>query len=103
MHKIRLSPKFVLAAATEMRYFTGYDSAGVLVELRYCKKTDRIAYQLCSPAKTVECHILLPQGVCCQKVLVNHKNVPFQLSQIRQSVYADFTVESGNFSAELLF
>ena len=103
MHKIRLSPKFVLAPATEMRYFTGYDSAGVLVELRYCKKTDRIAYQLYSPAKTVECHILLPQGVCCQKVLVNHKSVPFQLSQIRQSVYADFTVESGNFSAELLF
>ena len=102
MKKIKLSPKFVLDTATEMRYFTGYDVSDILVELRYFRKKDRIIYDLISPAEEVDCHILLPESNTVKGVLVDGEEITFTTSRIRSSDYVDFKLNKGNFSMEIL-
>ena len=103
MKKIKLSPKFVLDSATEMRYFTGYDVSNTLVELRYFRQKDKIIYELISPAEEVDCHILLPRNCTAKRLIINGNDIPFTISKMRMSQYIDFKLKIGNFSAEILF
>ena len=101
MKKIRLSPRFVLDKATELKYFTGYDVSGVLVELCYKRKQNKICYSLKSPAEEVDCHILLPANSTPLKLVVDGEERPFETSKIRNSLYVDFKVNKGAFLLEI--
>lgn len=103
MRKIRLSPKFVLDPATEMRYFTGYDVSGVLVELRYLREDDRIVYTLVSPANEVDCHILLPAQTEAVSVTVDGQPVAFEKARVRESNYVDLRVAQGSFTVSISY
>ncbi len=101
MQKINLSPKFVLDTATEKRYFTGYDVSDVLVELEYKKQGNKIMYALNSPAKEVNCHILLPENTSPSLVSLDGEQIEYKVSKIRNSTYVDFKVQKGKFVFEI--
>ena len=101
MNKINLSPRFVLDDATEKRYYTGYDVSNVLVELEYKKQGNKIMYALTSPAKEVNCHILLPENTSPAKVSLDGEQIEYKVSKIRNSTYVDFKVQKGKFVFEI--
>ncbi|MBO5232600.1 MAG: hypothetical protein J6B88_08265 [Clostridia bacterium] len=101
MNKINLSPRFVLDDATEKRYYTGYDVSDVLVELEYKKQGNKIMYALTSPAKEVNCHILLPENTSPSLVSLDGEQIEYKVSKIRNSTYVDFKVQKGKFVLEI--
>ena len=101
MNKINLSPRFVLDDATEKRYYTGYDVSNVLVELEYKKQGNKIIYALTSPAKEVNCHILLPENTSPSLVSLDGEQIEYKVSKIRNSTYVDFKVQKGKFVFEI--
>lgn len=101
MNKINLSPRFVLDDATEKRYYTGYDVSNVLVELEYKKQGNKIIYALTSPAKEVNCHILLPENTSPSLVSLDGEQIEYKVSKIRNSSYVDFKVQKGKFVFEI--
>jgi len=101
MNKINLSPRFVLDDATEKRYYTGYDVSNVLVELEYKKQGNKIMYALTSPAKEVNCHILLPENTSPSLVSLDGEQIEYKVSKIRNSTYVDFKVQKGKFVFEI--
>ena len=101
MNKINLSPRFVLDDATEKRYYTGYDVSDVLVELEYKKQGNKIIYALTSPAKEVNCHILLPENTSPASVNLDGEQIEYKVSKIRNSTYVDFKVQKGKFVFEI--
>ncbi len=101
MNKINLSPRFVLDDATEKRYYTGYDVSDVLVELEYKKQGNKIIYALTSPAKEVNCHILLPENTSPSLVSLDGEQIEYKVSKIRNSTYVDFKVQKGKFVFEI--
>ena len=103
MNKINLSPRFVLDDATEKRYYTGYDVSNVLVELEYKKQGNKIIYALTSPAKEVNCHILLPENTSPIGLIVDGEKTDYIISKIRKSTYVDFKMNKGKFILEIEF
>ena len=101
MNKINLSPRFVLDDATEKRYYTGYDVSNVLVELEYKKQGNKIIYALTSPAKEVNCHILLPENTSPSLVSLDGEQIEYKVSKIRNSTYVDLKVQKGKFVFEI--
>lgn len=101
MKKIKLSPRFVLDSATELRYFTGYDVSNTLVELCYKRMQNKICYTLASPANEVDCHILLLENSTPIRLVVDDEEKHFEISKIRNSLYVDFKVEKGTFAFEI--
>lgn len=103
--EISLSPRFPVTHYTELRYLTGYEVSNTLVDVRYILKEEGMRYDLYSPAKRVQAHILLPKGKEAKKVLVNGKERAFSMSRVGSSDYADLEIKDcgGLVSIELLF
>ncbi len=101
---IRLSPRFPVTPYTELRYFTGYEKTGAVVELRYILKEKGMRYDLRSPAHTVHAHLLLPKGKTCTKLLVNGVETKFTAETVGDSAYVNATInETGTVRIEVLF
>ncbi len=63
-------------------------------------------YDIYSPAKNIQMHILLPKERSCSKLLINSENTEFDVSTVRNSKYVDFTVSDINdkkVSVEIIF
>lgn len=103
--KITFSPKFPVTPYTELRYLTGYEVTNVKVDVRYILTEDGMRYDIESPAKTIQSHILLPKGRNCSKVIVNGIETAFEQVDVGESVYVDFAVasESSRTSMEIIF
>lgn len=101
---IRLSPKFPVTHYEELRYMTGYEKSGDVVDLRYILKENGMRYDLRSPAHTVKAHLLLPKGKSCAQLLVNGKPAAFKLTKVGESAYVDADVSAdGKVSFEVFF
>lgn len=104
--KIAFSPRFPVTAYTELRYFTGYEKTGAVVELRYILKDSGMRYQLRSPAEKIFAHILLPAGKNCRKLSVNSGEKDFTVEKVGDSSYVDFDAApsaAGILDIEILF
>lgn len=102
--RISFSPRFPVTHYRELRYFTGYEVNGTHVELRYILAEEGMRYQLRSPARAIDAHILLPAGKDCRTVLVNGRETPFSVSVVGESRYADMSVRSdGIADIQILF
>ena len=51
-------------------------------------------YDIHSPAKKIDCHILLPSGKTATKVLLGDKEIAFNKNKVFESNYVDFTIEN---------
>ena len=102
--EIFFAPKFPVTHYTELRYLTGYEVSGAMVDVRYILTDEGMRYDVYSPAKRIRAHILLPAGKACEKVLLNGKQTGFECEQIEQSAYVNFETEAdGKASMEILF
>lgn len=84
------SPKFPVSPHKQIRYVTGYEKCGVLVDVRYQRSEEGILYQLNTPSEEIHAHILLPENAAVSQVLINGQAIDPVLNQIYDSTYLDF-------------
>ncbi|MBQ9409819.1 MAG: hypothetical protein IJU28_10585, partial [Clostridia bacterium] len=92
--EIYFAPKFPVIPYTELRYLTGYEVSGALVDVRYILTEQGMRYDILSPARKISAHILLPKGRTFSKLTLNGQETAFALQRIGESVYADFEVQA---------
>lgn len=91
-NKIQFAPKWVVTPYEELRYVTGYEVSKRHVDVKYMLADAGMLYEIISPAKTLDCHILIPKDVSVKEVYVNGIMTEYHISIIGSSVYADFTI-----------
>ncbi len=102
--EIDFSPRFPVTPYTEIRYFTGYEVSKTKVEARYILTDEGMRYDLVSPARSVNAHILLPKGRTCAALYVNGEKTPFAPAHVGASDYADVrTNAEGRVKFEIMF
>lgn len=103
--EILFSPKFPVTHYTELRYLTGYEVSGAIVDVRYILKDNGMRYDVYSPAKKIKAHILMPKNKLCRKLLVNGCETNFEKVNAGTSEYIDFTIcgNAEKVSVEILF
>lgn len=104
--EIYFAPKFPVTHYTELRYITGYEVSGAMVDVRFILEKEGMRYDIYSPAKRISAHILLPEGMQCKKLLINTKESAFKANKIRNSEYIDFELPNVNgekVSIEIIF
>jgi len=102
--EIFFAPKFPVTYYTELRYLTGYEVSKAMVDVRYILTAEGMRYDVYSPAKKIQAHILLPKGRNCKKLLLNGSETAFRTETVGGSEYvnADCTA-NGKVSFEILF
>jgi hypothetical protein len=102
--EIYFAPKFPVTYYSELRYLTGYEVSGAMVDVRYILTGQGMRYDVYSPARHVAAHVLLPAGRACKTLLLNGKPADFKLCRVGDSVYVDFACEADKMlSVQLLF
>ena len=99
------SPRWPVTPYKELRYFSGYEISGDVVDVRYILTDAGMRYCVDSPARQLSAHILLPEGISVSAILLNGKPVQFQEVLVGDSCYVDFSADSlaGRADIELLF
>ena len=98
------APKFPVTQYTELRYLTGYEVSRALVDVRYILKGEGMRYDVYSPARRIEAHILLPEGKACREVLLGGKPIAYENEAVGESHYVNAVCEaSGYASFEVFF
>lgn len=102
---IYFAPKFPVTYYKELRYITGYELSKTVVDVRYIQTEIGMRYDVYSPAKKMQCHILMPQNKECKSVLVNGAEITYQVTTVRNSHYIDFEIRHADpkTSIEILF
>lgn len=101
---ISFAPRFPVTHYNELRYFTGYEQTGAVVDVKYILTAAGMRYDVTSPAHTLNAHILLPKGKACAKVLVDGREQEFVCRKVADSSYVDFTTSAeSRVSMEVLF
>ncbi len=88
-NKMYFSPKFTVTDYTELRYITGYEKTGTIVDVRYILTECGMRYDIYSPSKETDIHILLPKGKKCSKLIINNSENEFTESLVGESHYVD--------------
>ncbi len=91
--KIFFSPKVPVTYYTELRYFTGYEKTNTVVDIKYILTEEGMRYDILSPARAIDAHILLPAGKTCSKLLINSQETEFTISSVGDSRYVDVNLE----------
>ena len=92
--EISFSPKFPVTHYDELRYITGYEVSGAMVDVRFIITDDGLRYDVISPAKKINAHILLPRDKKAKELLICGKHHNFKHSRIGDSGYVDFEIEN---------
>ncbi len=101
---IRFSPRWPVTGLDEVRYFTGYEAANAVIDVRYVRRTNGLRYLMRSPAKKLTAHILLPSGRTAREVWLNGVPRTFETTTPGDSRYVDFETEgTGTYDIEILF
>ena len=101
---IRFSPRWPVTGLDEVRYFTGYEAADAVVDVRYVRRANGLRYLVRAPAKNVTAHILLPSGAAAREVWLNGAPRAFETTAVGDSRYVDFETEgTGTYDIEILF
>ena len=102
--EIYFAPRFPVTEYTELRYLTGYEVSGKMVDLRYILTDEGMRYDVYSPARKIDAHILLPEGKTCRRLLVDGADTAFTESRVGDSRYVDLTATpDGRVSIEIIF
>jgi hypothetical protein len=90
--EIAFSPRFPVTHYTELRYLTGYEVSDTVVDVRYILTNEGMRYDIYSPARRISCHVMLPKGKSCTKVIRSGKEIPFARSKVGDTDYVDFII-----------
>ncbi len=91
---IDFSPRFPVTHYRELRYITGYEQADITVDVKFIVKENGMRYDIQSPARQINAHILLPKGKTCAKLYVNGVEKEFKTITVGNSAYVDCSVET---------
>ena len=99
------SPRWPVTPYDELRYFSGYEQTGDIVDVRYVLTGEGMRYCVDSPAREIHAHILLPEGKQVSKVLLNRQEPAFETNRVGESLYVDFVGKGlgGRADIEILF
>lgn len=100
------SPRFPVTPYTELRYVTGYEKTGTMVNVRYILTEEGLRYDVTSPATVIHAHILLPKGKRPAAVNVNDRPAAYTPVTVGDSLYVDFDLTlpaPGTAAMEVLF
>lgn len=102
--ELGFAPKFPVTPYTELRYLTGYEISKTKIDVRYILTEEGMRYDIHSPAKHIQAHILLPRGTACRTLLLNGQKLAFETETIGESAYVNtaFTPPE-TVSLEILF
>ena len=101
---ICFSPRWPVTGLDEVRYFTGYEAADAVVDVRYVRRANGLRYLVRAPAKALAAHILLPSGTAAREVWLNGAPRAFETTAVGDSRYVDFETEgTGTYDIEILF
>ena len=101
---IRFSPRWPVTGLDEVRYFTGYEAANAVIDVRYVRRANGLRYLVRAPAKALAAHILLPSGAAAREVWLNGVPRTFKTTTLGDSRYVDFETEgTGTYDIEILF
>ena len=102
--EIEFSPRFPVTHYTELRYLTGYEVSGAMVDVRYIIKDEGMRYDVYSPAKKITARILLPDEKVCRTLLINGQNSDFVIEAVGESNYVCFSCNPDKkISFEIIF
>lgn len=104
--EIYFAPRFPVTDYEELRYFTGYEVSHTVVDVRYIIRDEGMRYDVYSPAKKINAHILLPKGKKCSKLIVDGREMTFETSAVGESCYVDITldgIDAKKVSFEIIF
>jgi len=102
--ELLFSPRFPVTHYTELRYLTGYEISGALVDVRYILTDAGMRYDVYSPARKITAHVLLPDGKNCKKLLIGEKEAPFSIEKVGDSFYVNADTQADGYARfELLF
>ena len=90
--RMRFAPRWAVTPFGEGRYLTGYELSRKSVDVRFVFAERGFRYNLRSPAKEVEAHLLVPAGRTPARLLVDGKETPFRTVDVFGSRYVDLTV-----------
>jgi hypothetical protein len=99
------SPRWPVTPYRELRYFSGYELTGDIVDVRYVLTAKGLRYCVDSPAREIHAHILLPEGKQASKVLLDRREISFETVRVGESLYVDFAAKDlkGRADIEVLF
>ncbi len=101
---IRFTPRWPATGLKELRYFTGYEAANAVVDIRYVLQESAMRYRVASPARRLDAHILLPKDKTAARINVNGVPQQFTTSRTGKSQYADFEISgTGLYDIEIFF
>ncbi len=92
--KIRFSPRFPVTHYTELRYITGYEKTGTVVDLRWIMTEEGMRYKLISPTQSIEGHLYIPAGKTVKAVRLADADITYKTVYVGDSQYVDFAVEA---------
>ena len=102
--EIFFAPKFPVTYYTELRYLTGYEVTKAMVDVRYILNDKGMRYDIYSPAKRIQAHILLPKNKKCKTLLIDGNEYAFASELVGESSYINFITEANKkISFEILF
>ena len=102
--EIFFAPKFPVTYYTELRYLTGYEVTKTMVDVRYILNDKGMRYDIYSPAKRIQAHILLPKNKKCKTLLIDGNEYAFTSELVGESLYINFITEANKkLSFEILF
>jgi hypothetical protein len=94
--KIAFSPRWPVTPYNEVRYITGYEVSSVYVDCRYVRTDMGFRYNLRSPAREIQAHLLMPRAATPRLLLVDGIVTSFSLAVVGESRYVDVTVSPSN-------
>ena len=94
--RIAFSPRWPVTPYANVRYLTGYEALGRIVDCRHVRTDAGMRYRLESPAKVVDVHLLLPEGKDPAVFYVNGAKADFVLVTVDASRYLDATLPSAD-------
>jgi len=94
--KIAFSPRWPVTPYNEVRYITGYEVSSVYVDCRYVRTDRGFRYNLRSPAREIQAHLLMPRAATPRLLLVDGIVTSFSLAVVGESRYVDVAVSPSN-------
>jgi hypothetical protein len=93
--RVRLAPRWPAAGVDRADARCEYAASGTGFGYRYTLNNTSLRLELAAPEAEVEAHILLPPSSRVVSAQIDGRDVPFQETRVRESVYADldFRVE----------
>lgn len=83
----RIAPRWAITGTDNAKVTVKYESSGGYVSYQYSNLLDKIQILLTGSFDQGQVEILLPEGFTAKNLIINEKNIPFEVKKVEQSTY----------------